>query len=198
MKFLALSTLLALSFLLSGGNTVAAQYYQPSEDKKEVVVDKLIKFNENYIDNISASQKVFVNGESIDFKIKIYNSGNVDLFNITVEDKLPKYLAVLIHPGTYDKTSSKISWKIDKLVAGETKEYYVKSRISNYELAAELDQINFVDAKNDMVYDSDKATYVIGGKQMPVTGSLSLIIGSVLSLTMLGGGIGFRKYSRGY
>jgi uncharacterized repeat protein (TIGR01451 family) len=175
-----------------------AQYYQPGEDKKEIVIDKLIKFNENYIDNVSASQKVFVNGDMVDFKIKIYNSGNIDLYDIAVEDKLPKYLAVLIHPGTYDKTNSKINWNIDKLAAGETREYFVKSRISNYDLVAELDQINFVDAKNDSVYDSDKASYVIGGKQMPVTGSFSLLFGSVLSLTMLGGGIGIRKYSRGY
>lgn len=198
MKYLALSTLLTLALLLNGGRPAMAQYYQPGEDKKEIVIDKLIKFNENYIDNVSASQKVYVNGDMVDFKIKIYNSGNIDLYDIAVEDKLPKYLAVLIHPGTYDKANSKISWNIDKLVAGETREYFVKSRISNYDLAAELDQINFVDAKNDSVYDSDKASYVIGGKQMPVTGSFSLLLGSVLSLTMLGGGIGIRKYSRGY
>jgi len=198
MKYLALSVLLTLALLLNGGRPVMAQYYQPSEDKKEIVIDKLIKFSDNYIDNVSASQKVFVNGDMVDFKIKIYNSGNIDLYDIEVEDKLPKYLSVLIHPGTYDKVNLKINWSIDKLAAGETREYFVKSRVSNYNLVAEFDQINFVDAKNDSVYDSDKATYVIGGKQMPVTGSFSLILGSVLSLTMLGGGIGFRKYARGY
>jgi uncharacterized repeat protein (TIGR01451 family) len=198
MKFLAISTLLTLALLLSGGRPVAAQYYQPGEDKYELVIDKLIKFNDNFIDNVSASQKVFVNGESVDFKIKIYNSGNIDLYDIQVEDKLPKYLSVMYHPGSLDKANFKITWTIDKLVAGETKEYFIKARVSDYSLMTEIDQINFVDAKNNSVYDSDKAAYVIGGKQMPVTGSFSLLFGSVLSLTMLGGGIGFRKYSRGY
>ena len=198
MKYLALSVLLSLSWLLTSGRPVMAQYYQTNEDKKEIVIDKLIKFSENYIDNVSASQKVFVNGDMVDFKIKIYNSGKIDLYDVAVEDKLPKYLAVLIHPGSYNKVDSKINWTIDKLAAGETREYFVKSRISNYDLVSQLDQINFVDAKNDSVYDSDKASYVIGGKQMPVTGSFSLLLGSVLSLTMLGGGIGIRKYSRGY
>jgi uncharacterized repeat protein (TIGR01451 family) len=198
MKYLALSTLLTLALLLSGGRPVMAQYYQPGEENKEIVVDKLIRLNENYIDNISASQKVFVNADIVDFKIKIYNSGNTDLYDIAVEDKLPNYLSVLIHPGTYDKNNSKINWKIDKLAAGETREYFVKSRVSNYNLVAELNQTNFVDAKKDSVYDSDRASYVIGGKQMPVTGSFSLLFGSLLSLTMLGGGIGIRKYSRGY
>lgn len=198
MKFLALSIVLSFALLVSSGRPVMGQYYQPRENKIEIVIDKLIKFNESYIDNISASQKVFVNTDVVDFKIKVFNSGNIDLYNITVEDKLPKYLSVLIHPGTYDKANARISWKIEKLEAGETKEYFVKARVSNYNFESEKSQTNFAEAKNDSVYDSDNSSYVIIGKQMPITGSLNLLLGSVFSLTLLGTGIGLRKYSRGY
>jgi len=191
---------LLVALLALGGSVspVMAQYYQPSENKKEIVLDKQIELVDNYVDNIAASQKVFVDREVVNFRILITNSGNERLENLSVIDYLPSELELIFYPGTYNQSDNSIRWIIDGLNEGESKEYFIRARITDINYNYEVKKSNYAEVKNEVVFDSDRAAYFVMGKRMPVTGANPLVIGTVFGILSLSSGMVLRKKARGY
>jgi uncharacterized repeat protein (TIGR01451 family) len=80
-------------------------------------IDKKVRdINWNYyLDNISTATKVFNNGEIVEFKIKVTNTGTTNMRNIKVRSITP-FLKLIFYPGTYDSTNNKVDWTMMSLM----------------------------------------------------------------------------------
>ncbi|MDD4785320.1 MAG: hypothetical protein PHH12_02590 [Candidatus Shapirobacteria bacterium] len=202
-KILSISFVLtAIAILtLSLFNPLKVRGYYPNDVKRELSIDKKIRSigDTQYFDNIESSRKTFFERDTIEFQIKIENIGNQTLNDIKVKDSLPKYLALVFYPGTLSTDKSTIEWTIDKLEAGQSKEYLIRAKIQNTTKIGGLTrQTNRVESKVENLSDSDNASYFIGKATVPATGASDIVLKTVMVTLMAGSGIYFRKKARGY
>lgn len=186
---------------LAAVNPARAQYYGQGEDQPQLVVDKKIRIIpgvEQY-DNVDRTFKVFYENDMVEFSVLIKNTGNKALEGVKVADQLPVGLSLLFHPGEYDEPGRAIGWLVEKLDPGEAKTYLIRAKISD---AAAVDQTsqrcNKAEAWVEDISDNDTACYFVGVKSVPNTGDASLVLKTVLTLMIVGTGVGLRKFARGY
>lgn len=190
--------ILALSLKFPNG--VSAQYNQTIV-KKTISVDKKVRAlpSTDFFDNIDKSQKVFHSGDVIEFSIRIENTGAQDLTQIQAEDVMPKYLELIFNPGTYNKSSNTINWKIDTLKPAESKTYLIRAKIASIASnSAEAKLINLVEVQANGVNDRDTVSYFIDKGSIPKTGDNTLIIKTAAILATIAGAFSLRKFARGY
>lgn len=192
-----------LTVLLSSLFSIKANAYSYSNDsEKTISIDKKIRSlkSSEYFDNISASEKVFYENDSVEFKIIVKNTGDGVLKNIKVVDYLPPFLKLVFYPGSFDKTNNKVEWTIDELNAGDSQEFLIRAKINNSKaVKTQTKETNVAQVCVDEICDKDDAIYYIGnGVSIPNTGSSDIILKTILVLTLVGSGMAFRKYSRGY
>lgn len=206
MNFKNISILALVLFLLSVFSRpvgALAQYYSPGESKQVIVVDKKLRSttSNDFFDNLSTSQKVFVDSNGIEFRVVIQNNGEQDLNNISVVDTLPKYLNLIFFPGTYNKSSNTISWTVDKLTTGQSREYFIRALISgvdNSTISFNTKLVNRVTACVTKICDNDYSSYFVNRRVTPTTGNDSIFIKTVGILTLISSGFVLRKIARGY
>lgn len=203
---------LLVGFLVSGLTpiTVNADSYSDTDNRKTLSIDKKLRPVEwsYYVDNISSSKRVFYNGELIEFKIKVTNTGTTNMKNIKVTDKLPPFLKLVFFPGTYNSTDNKIEWTIDELNAGHSQEFLIRARIDQAtEVNTVTKETNVTNASVDEINEKDDAIYYIKGNKaegelstvvLPETGSLDLVFETIGVVTMGISGLALRKKIRGY
>ena len=193
-------TVLLSSLMVAG--PVYGQYYSNGGNTPELVIDKKIRpiDSKTYFDNISSDQKIFTEGDQIEFKIVVENRGNITLTNIKVQDMLPKYLSLLVFPGSYDKDQNVINTEILSLEPGQSKEYLVLARIKDLPTGSntKLQMVNVATAKTTNAADRDEAKYFVAMKSVPSTGASDILIKTGLVITMAAFGLGMRKIARGY
>ena len=204
---------LAMAAIMAGSLVspalVEADSYTSVDNRKTLSIDKKIRyiFSANYVDNISSSTKVFTQGDIVEFKIKVTNTGTTNMRNIKVTDQLPPFLKLIFFPGSYNKTDNKIEWTIDELNAGHSQEFLIRAKIDQAsEVKTLTKETNVALASVDGINEKDDAIYYIGtpaagkGGQIivPETGSTGLILqtGGVISLGLAG--LALRKKIRGY
>lgn len=197
-KYLTVLFLL-LAALMAPKHSVAQYYGGQENGQKSFVVDKKIRsLNRNeYYDNIDSSQKVFVEGEGIEFRVRVSNNGNLTISNIQVADYLPKYLCLVFYPGNADNNA--IFWNIAEINAGESKDYLIRAKICG--LPTEIVKVklnNQAYIKAEGISDRDYASYYVGRKTTPSTGANSLIIESIFAGLVMIGAYRGRKIARGY
>jgi len=195
---------LLLAPILFCPNIANAQYYEPGVAKPVVIIDKKIGFagEKSYFDNISSTQKLFVEGDLIVFKIVVQNKSNIVLKNLKVRDTLPNYLVLAFYPGTYSKETNVIETEIAELKPNESMEYVVIARISNIPTSSysnsRLQQVNTACVTNNVASDCDTAKYFVAFKTMPATGAGDVAVKTVLILSMSATAMLLRKKARGY
>jgi len=192
-----------LTVLLSSLFPIKANAYSYSNDsEKTISIDKKIRDlkSSEYQDNISASEKVFYENDSVEFKIIVKNTGDGVLKNIKVVDYLPPFLKLVFYPGNFDETNNKVEWTIGELNAGDSQEFLIRAKINNSKaVRTQTKETNVAQVCVDEICDKDDAIYYIGnGVSIPNTGSSDIILKTMIVLTLVGSGIAFRKYSRGY
>lgn len=181
-----------------------AQYTSQGGNNFNVTIDKKIRpiTDTQFYDNIPISQKVFHNQDQLEFELIVENTGNQNLVNLTVKDSLPLYFTPQLYFGTYDKNSGVIQTQIDNLAVGDSQVFNIKGMITNLPASDFAKQYikltNRADAFNNNASDTDFAVYYAEKVVNPVTGSDSLIIGSLVAITMLTTAFGLRKRARGY
>lgn len=192
-----------LTVLFSSLFSIKANAYSYSNDsEKTISIDKKIRDlkSSEYQDNISASEKVFYENDSVEFKIIVKNTGDGVLKNIKVVDYLPPFLKLVFYPGNFDETNNKVEWTIGELNAGDSQEFLIRAKINNSKaVRTQTKETNVAQVCVDEICDKDDAIYYIGnGVSIPNTGSSDIILKTMIVLTLVGSGIAFRKYSRGY
>lgn len=181
--------------------TGASAQYNQTNVKKTISVDKKVRAlpDTNFFDNIDKTQKVFHTGDLIEFSIRIENTGDQELTQIQAEDVMPKYLDLYFNPGTYNKDSNTVNWKIDSLKPAESKIFLIRARIASIASdSAESKLTNFVEVQANGVNDRDSASYFIDKGSIPKTGDSTLIIKTAAILATISGAFALRKFARGY
>lgn len=176
------------------------QYYGGQEENGSgLIVDKKIRSVDwsEYRDNVDVSNRVFAEGDGLEFKITVQNNGFVDLKNVVVTDMLPKYLCLVFSPAKLENGS--LTWMIDKLEAGESRSYLIRARVcgTSKNLANEK-LTNQVEVKTEELNDKDFASYFVGKRTTPSTGSVVMVWQSLAVLMTISGAWVGRKVARGY
>jgi len=187
---------------LIGPRVAVAQYYG-QEEEVSISLDKKVRYihSEKYFDNIDAVSQVFFDGDLLDYKITVENTSTKDLVDIKVTDQLPANTEAVMWPGTLDSTLNKISWVIDRLNAGEAKDYLIRIRIVGVDklaLAGVMGLTNKVEVRAGEVSDEDTATIYVGQKSVPETGDNTLLAKTLVGLSLMLTSVGVRRLARGY
>ncbi len=189
--------------------SVMADSYSSDDNRKTLSIDKKIRsLNWNYyVDNISNTKKVFYNGELVEFKIKVTNTGTTNMKNIKVTDKLPSFLKLVFFPGTYNSTDNKIEWTINELNAGHSQEFLIRAKIDKAtevktltkETNVALASVDEINEKDDAIYYIKSGTSsAISTVALPETGSISLVLETIGAVGVGISGLALRKKIRGY
>ena len=196
MKKYILSFLLLTALVFPSG--VFADSYSQGEVKYQVSIDKKIRpiNDSNFYDNISREQKVFVSGDVMDFNILVENTGKDILNDLTVKDFYPIVNQIILAPGEIDKVNRQITWKIDTLAVGETRNFTLRAKVATN--SASASQTNVAQVSNNNVFDKDTATFYVTAKTSPSTGSNDLLIKTGIIITLSGAALALRKLARGY
>ena len=210
-----ISLLLIASLYFAAFTTASAQYgpYQPPSESVSIVVDKLVSkpittsgtVTVEYVDNLGSGDAKFGAGADVFFKIKVKNTSNITLKNVTIKDFLPSYVEPIEGPGTIDKAANTVTISGGDFAVNEEKIYVIKARV----LASDRlpDNVTCITNKaegfNDRVRDEDTAqlciekqvqgvstTIVTTVTKIPSTGPEHGVI--LYSLTGLAGLIGLR------
>ncbi len=155
-----------------------------------------------YVDNLSVNDYKFKPGQEIFFQLKVKNTSNQNLDNVTVKDYVPSYLEPIEGPGTYDGNSRIITINAGSFSVDEEKIYVFKMKIlSQDKLPADKGLfclVNKADASTDGTYDDDTSQFciekeVVAPVKVPSAGpELGLILLGG-ELTTLGLGIWLKK-----
>lgn len=206
MKKIILSLALLASLLLA--TPIRANY--ETEEVNQLVVDKAIKGLDQAVwkDNYSNTDFIFKPGDQFEFKITIKNTGNRNLTWIQIKDKLPSSLDYIFGRDGSVFANQGIGWSIPELKPGEQQDTVVRVKVNSAVPVSLKEWVNFVEGKAESgAYDSDTSAFwtaegvatVEQPKQLPDTGvSDQILMGSLISGSMLAMSIFFRKYSRGY
>lgn len=163
---------------------------------------------EVYVDNLSPSDTRFAPGGQVTFQVKVKNTSDVTLTNITVKDVLPEWVDAVEGPGEYDESTRTIVWTYLELKSGEGKLEKIIVQIKPQDqLPADqglMCMTNKATAHADNAYDDDTAQFCLekqvimttkGGQPVtttPEAGAPLLAFGA-LNLLGLGAGIWMKK-----
>lgn len=198
MKNIIFGFFLALSLLFPSG--VLADAYSQGSTDYSISIDKKIRpiDDSNYYDNIGKDQKIFVNGDVVEYTIRVENTGKDILYNLNVKDYYPIVDQIILAPSDIDKVNRQINWKIDSLAAGESKTFTIRAKIFGITLNTAASQTNIASVSNNYVYDKDTATFYVNTKSSPKTGNNDLVIKSSIALSGALLALALRKLARGY
>lgn len=196
MKKLIFAILLAATLVSPRG--VFADSYSQGEVNYQVSIDKKIRpiDDKNFYDNIGRDQKIFVSGDVMDFNILVENTGKDILYDLVVKDFYPIVNQIILAPGEIDRINRTISWKIDTLSVGETRNFTLRAKVITN--STSISQTNIVQVRNNNVFDKDTATFYVASKTIPVTGNSDVLIKTGIALTLSLTALALRKFARGY
>ena len=83
-----------------------------------------------YVDNLTPSDPRFSPGQEVMFKLKVKNTSNITLNNVTVKDYVPAYIEPVEGPGTFDSTSRVITFDAGSFAPNEEKTYFIKMQLA--------------------------------------------------------------------
>jgi len=202
---IVIASIMLATLLTTFAKKVEADMYGETGEQPQIIVDKKVKpiKGETWFDNLSSDEAGFAAKSLVFFKVIVKNSGEKELNNITVVDTLPSYVNFVLGPGTYNKDNRQIEWKIDKLVMGEAKEFFIRVQVFSADQIPNktaFPVVNRVKASSDNVNDEDTSQFFIDtrilGETLPKAGA-DLVLVTTIALSLAGMGIFARKFGRG-
>lgn len=145
-KVLAILVALTIYFLLLN-SSVMAQYgqygpYGGPEPSISILVDKMVGkpsstkggppaggSDADYVDNLSPSDPRFSPGQEVIFKIKVKNTSDVKLKDVTVKDFLPDFVEPVEGQGSFDSESREITIPAGDIEIDEEKVFFIKVKV---------------------------------------------------------------------
>lgn len=164
---------------------------------QSILIDKTVYNGNSYVDNMSASDTRFAPQGQITFRLRVKNTSNTTLTNVTVKDYVPTYLEPIEGPGTYDASTRIITFNAGDFNTDEEKTYYIKMQVvaqdglpSDKSLICE---INKAQAYNGNVSYEDSSQFciekqVIGVTKVPSSGPDFGL--AIIGVNLVGGAIG--------
>ena len=183
-----------------------AYVYNVTTPSSQLIVDKKVRGTgiTDFQDNISASQKTFGVGDTIEFTIKVKNSGDKNFSQVNLTDILPSGLNLVksdplisINIGAQNQ----LNWQLATLNAGSEANFRLTT-VLNTPIASTACLINKATATtSDGESDSDTASFCLANipPTLPKNGPENLLlIGTLISTFGTLGGLGLRRFARGY
>ena len=205
MKRLIVFLLLTISFfVLAGGSFAQYGEYGEPEPSLSIIVDKLVgkpvsdkggSTDADYVDNLSPSDPRFAPGQKVFFKIKVKNTSDEKLKDVTVRDFLPDFVELVEAPGEFNSDERSITISAGDLEVDEEKVYFLTMRVLPQEQLPEdsglFCPVNTVETFNGGVSDEDTAQFcvekeVLGVSEVPSAGPELGVILLSGQLTALG------------
>lgn len=152
----------------------------------------------SYVDNLGTADYKFKPGDEVSFQLKVKNTANTVLQNVTVKDFVPAYLAPIEGPGSFDEKSKMITFSAGDFAINKEKTYTLKMRIIQQN---QLPQdkglfciINKATAETGNATDEDTVQLciekqVIGVEKVPSAGPTIGVFFLPLAAALLSGGI---------
>lgn len=93
----------------------------------KVTINKTVKnpTSNSFVDNLTINDPRYSTNSTVTFRIVVTNTGNASISEINVEDIFPSFVEYKSGPGSFDKTTKKLSFKILNLNAGESRTYTI-------------------------------------------------------------------------
>lgn len=173
----SLFTTVSIIFSFLAVQPVLAQYtpVQPTSSNKFLINKKIFNpQSQQFVDNLSRDQYLFIPNQTVDFQLVVTNTGNTDLFNFEITDQLPAQLSY-ISGGSLDK-GGQPHFFINKLVPNQSQTFLLKAKTNvNQSLAGIVCPVNLAQVKTGSLMDQDTSTFCIQqniNKQVPVVEQL--------------------------
>ncbi|MBI2641915.1 DUF11 domain-containing protein [Candidatus Roizmanbacteria bacterium] len=189
MKMLELLVLLVSSFMFHV-SPVFAQYgqYGGPAPVQQLLIDKFVgKVTSSkgsvtqldYVDNLSPSDPRFQAGQEVNFKLKVKNTSNVNLSNVTVKDFLPEFVEPVAGPGTFDANSRTISFNAGNFTPDEEKTYFLTVKVVSQEKLPSdkglVCLLNKSQASSGDISDEDTAQFCVEKQVVGITPGVSQV-----------------------
>ena len=87
-----------------------------------------------FVENLNINDSKFSAGQTINFKIVVTNTGSTTITNLSVVDSFPQFIGFVSGAGNFDANSKKLSFTIDSLNPGQSREFIVTGKVVNEEL----------------------------------------------------------------
>ena len=185
-KLLASIIALASIFQLLASNVMAqyGQYgpYGGPEPSISILVDKMVgkpvatkggSSDADYVDNLSPSDPRFSPGQEVFFKIKVKNTSDVKLKDVTVKDFLPDFVEPVEGLGSFDSDSREITIAAGDIEVDEEKVFFIKAKVLGQDQLPEdkglICLVNKAQASDGGASDEDTAQFCVEKDVLGVT-----------------------------
>lgn len=161
----------------------SGQYALAQAPTVQVLVEKKIlnPQNNQFVDNLSVDQFLFLPNQEVVFKLEVRNNTQSEIKNVTVKDILPVQTFFVSGDGQYDKGTNTIIFNIETLAPNSSKPFQFKAQVkgadeitSNVMCVSNLAQMTVGGAGGMMGQDTANfciQKQVLGAAQaLPVTG----------------------------
>ncbi len=83
-----------------------------------------------YVENLTTTDPTFTPGNEVSYRLIVKN-GSGETFQANIKDILPPYMEFVSGPGTYNKESRVLEFKMENLIAGETRTVDLIAKVVN-------------------------------------------------------------------
>lgn len=137
-----------------------------------------------FVENLTTTDPTFTAGKEVLYKLIVKNASGETFDPVTVKDTLPPYLTFVSGPGTYNKDTRVLEFKLEKMIAGETRTVEILARVvdaSQFPAGKSLFCVtNVAEVKALNRFDSDSAQACLQNGEtvttLPVAGFNDLMI----------------------
>lgn len=96
-------------------------------------LDKLVKVpskGEQFVDNLTVNDTMFNPSQDVTYQIKVKNTGNTTISQMTVVDALPAALTY-VGGGSYDAGTKTVKFEVKNLEAGKEAVYFLTAKVKD-------------------------------------------------------------------
>lgn len=158
-----------------------------------------------YVENLTTTDPTFTPTSEVTYRLIVHN-GSGETFQANVKDTLPPYLSFVAGPGTYNKDTRILEFKLENLIAGETRNVDILAKVANANAfpagKSLFCVVNVAEVRALNRFDSDSAQVCLQNgtsiaTTLPVAGFDNLTLLLPFAGVGLGGFALLRKQKRG-
>lgn len=83
-----------------------------------------------YVENLTTTDTTFTPGNEVTYRLIVKN-GSGETFQANIKDMLPPYMEFVSGPGAYNKDTRVLEFKMENLIAGETRSVDLIAKVVN-------------------------------------------------------------------
>lgn len=84
-----------------------------------------------FVQNLTENDAAYAPGSDVLYRLTIKNVSGQTFNPVTVSDYLPSYMTFVSGPGTYDAKANVLTFKLENLIAGETRTVEILAKVTS-------------------------------------------------------------------